>query len=106
MYARVAMYHGADAAGIDQMLAGTGEQIGAELESPPEGLEGVREVMLLVDRENGRGLGITLYETEEDLRRGDQELNQMSPSQAGGVRTAVEYYEVGLRRRAADATAD
>jgi len=98
MHARVAMFHGADSAGIDQALDGWKSQIESELESPPEGLEAISEVMVLVDRENGRGLGITLFDTEEGLRRGDQVLNRMSMSQGGGVRTGVEYYEVALRQ--------
>jgi hypothetical protein len=51
---------------------------------------------MLVDRENGRGLGLTFFETEEDMRKGDQALNQMTPGDEGGKRTAVEMYEVGL----------
>lgn len=99
MYARVAMYHGADAAGVDKMLAEGGGQIEATFDSPPAGLEGIRELILLADRESGRGLGITLYESEDDMRRGDEVLERtMSLSQGGGVRTGVEYYEVVLRR--------
>lgn len=98
MYARVAMFHGADSAEIDRSLAGWKGQIEGELTSPPEGLEGIREVMVLVDRENGRALGITMFDTEEDLHRGDKVLSRMSMSQGGGVRTGVEYYEVALRQ--------
>lgn len=98
MHARVASYHGADAAGVERLLRETGPQISDQVDSPPEGLDGIREVMLLVDRESGRALVITFFETEEDLRRGDAVLARTPMSQAGGVRTGVERYEVALRR--------
>jgi len=98
MYARLAMFRGVDAAQIDAVIDGMSGAVQADFNAPPEGLEGVREVMLLVDREHGRGLGITLYETEEDMLLGDAVLSRRSPSQAGGVRTGVEQYEVALRR--------
>jgi hypothetical protein len=63
----------------------------------PEGLEGCREVMLLVDREGGTGLGITFFDTEEDLRRGDETLNSLSPEEGSGRRSGVEIYEVAMR---------
>jgi hypothetical protein len=54
---------------------------------------------VLVNRETCNGLGLTLYETEEDLCRGDAALNAMSPpDDAGGERTNVDFYEVALRR--------
>ncbi len=75
------------------------EMIDSTFDSPPEGLEGSKAVWMLVDRENARGLGITLFETEEDLRRGDQALNAMSPAvDAGQSRSSVETYEVAHRR--------
>jgi hypothetical protein len=55
---------------------------------------------MLVDRENARGLGVTLFENEEDLRRGDEALNAMSPAvDAGQRRASVEIYEVMHRRQ-------
>jgi len=101
MFARVAMYHGADAGGIEQILSGTAKDFEARLADPAEGLEGVREFLLLVDRESGRGLGISLFDSEEDLRRGDEQLGRQPLSQAGGVRTGVEYYQVALHHRQA-----
>lgn len=98
MHARVATYHGADAAGIDRLLEETGPKIAGQVDSPPEGLEGIREVVLLVDRDSGRALVITFFETEDDLRRADATLERTPMSQAGGVRTGVERYEVALRR--------
>ena len=66
-------------------------------DTPPEGLEGAREVMLLIDREGGTGLGVVFFETEQDLRRGDEALNAMSPEEGSGRRSGVEMYEVAFR---------
>jgi hypothetical protein len=44
-------------------------------------------------------LGVTLFESEEDLRRGDEALNAMSPAvEAGQRRSSVEIYEVAHHR--------
>jgi hypothetical protein len=50
-------------------------------------------MLMLVDRQTGKGIGVTLFESEEDMRRGDEALNNMSP---GGTerRTSVEFFEV------------
>jgi hypothetical protein len=37
----------------------------------PAGLEGAN-MLMLVDRMSGKGLGITLFESEEAMRRGDR----------------------------------
>jgi hypothetical protein len=47
---------------------------------------------MLINRETGKGLGVTLFEDEESMRRGDEALNAMAG--AGGGRTGVEFYEV------------
>ena len=54
---------------------------------------------MLIDREHGRGLGISLYETEEDMQRGNEALNQMSPPAQGGRRTDVALYEIALHKQ-------
>jgi hypothetical protein len=63
-------------------------------ETPP-GLEGAK-MLMLVNRETGKGLGVTLFESEEEMRRGDEELNSMNP---GGTerRTSVEFFEVPVQ---------
>jgi hypothetical protein len=100
MYARIASFEG-DTDRIEQSVEAVKAQVEANWESPPEGLERAKETWMLVDRENGKGLGITLYETEEDRRRGDEALNAMSPSvpDEAGRRTGVSFYEVALRKR-------
>jgi hypothetical protein len=99
MYARIARFEGGDTSQMDAVIDGARQMIDSTFDSPPEGLEGSKAVWMLVDRENARGLGITLFETEEDLRRGDEALNAMSPPvDAGQRRSNVEIYEVAHRR--------
>jgi hypothetical protein len=100
MHARIAAFKG-EPAMADRAIEAIRGQVEAQWESPPEGLESVKELLVLVDREGGNGLGITLYETEEDLRRGDEALNAMSPSdpEAAGRRTDVTIYEVVLHKQ-------
>ena len=56
----------------------------------------VKRAMMLVDRENGRGAGLIFCESEEDLRRVDEAMNQMNPPSGGGTRSSVEMYEVAV----------
>ena len=79
----------------DRAMEAIRGQVEAQWESPPEGLENAKELFVLIDREGGKGVGITLYEeTEDDLRRGDEALNAMSPAdpEATGRRTDVSVY--------------
>ena len=96
MYARVAKWEGAEA----EQIRAAAQGISADAASgPPEGLP-AKGLMLLVDPEGGRALGITLFATEEDLRQGDATLDAMSPPGEGmGKRTAVETYEVAADLR-------
>ena len=74
MYARVARWEGASAEALDQVAAGIREDAES---GPPEGLP-AKKLLLLQDREGGRSMAITLFETEDDYRRGDETLNSMS----------------------------
>jgi hypothetical protein len=58
----------------------------------PPGLEGAK-MLMLINRETGKGLGVTLFGSEDAMRRGDEALNAMNPG-SGERRTSVEFYEV------------
>ena len=92
MYARIATFE-SDPAKVDEAI----EMVRGEVESgdTPAGLEGAK-MMMLVDRETGRGLGVTLFESEEAMRRGDEALNAMSPG-SSERRTSVQFYEVPVQ---------
>jgi hypothetical protein len=96
-YVRIAMFEGVGPARLDEAIEENRRQIEAALASPPEGLEGVKEVWMLVDREAGRSIDFTLFETESGLRSGDEALSAMSPSDAEGRRATVGLYEVAFR---------
>jgi hypothetical protein len=92
MYARIATFE-SDPARIDDAI----ELVRSEVESgnTPEGLEGAK-MMMLVNRETGKGLGVTIFESEDAMRRGDEALNAMNPG-ATEQRTSVEFYEVPVQ---------
>ena len=88
MYARVATFE-SDPADVDQAIEMVRKEVAGDT---PPGLEGAK-MMMLIDRKTGKGVGITLFDSEEAMRRGDEALNAMSP---GGTerRTSVEFFEV------------
>jgi hypothetical protein len=92
VYARVATFE-SDPARVDEAI----ELVRGEVESgqTPEGLEGAK-MLMLIDRKTGRGLGVTLFDSEEAMRRGDEALNAMSPG-ATERRVSVEFYEVPVQ---------
>jgi hypothetical protein len=102
MYARVARFEGGEVEALRRSAKEVNEMAA---EGPPPGVPAVGYLML-IDPESGRSLGIGLFETEEDLRKGDAALNEMSPSGPDvGTRTSVEIYEVGADLRMPASTA-
>jgi hypothetical protein len=89
MYARIATFE-SDPGRIDEAI----QMVRSEVESAdtPAGLEGAR-MLMLVNRETGKGLGITLFDDEAAMRRGDAALNEMSPGSTER-RSSVEFFEV------------
>jgi len=92
MYARVATFD-SDPTKVDDAIS----MVRSEVESgdTPAGLEGAK-MLMLVNRESGKGIGITLFESEEAMRRGDEALNAMNPG-SSERRTSVEFYEVPVQ---------
>jgi hypothetical protein len=96
MYARVARWEGGSA---DQIGRATDEIRSRTSEGPPEGVP-AKGFLLLTDPENGRVLAVALFETEADMRTGDEALNAMNPPGDGmGRRVSVEMYEVAADER-------
>ncbi len=89
MYVRVATFNMSE--GLDETIAQVKSDV--ENDNRPPGLEDAKGMMMLVDRDSGKSIGITMFETEEALKRGDEALNAMSPS-GGGSRSSVEFYEM------------
>jgi hypothetical protein len=91
VYARIATFE-SDPSQVDAAIEMVRKEVAGDT---PPGLEGSR-MLMLVNRESGKGVGITIFESESAMRRGDEALNAMSPG-ASERRTSVEFYEVPVQ---------
>jgi hypothetical protein len=106
MYARIAHFTGIAPGRIDEQVAEMKRQSEAARagdvpdDMTPEVktlMDTVTRFLYVVDREQGTGVGISFSETEEDMRRADAAMNEMSPGDEDGRRTGpAEIYEVVL----------
>ena len=97
MYARVARWEGGEAEGL---RASADEMAERAPSGPPEGVP-AKGFLMLVDPDGGKSVAISLFETEEDMRKGDETLNAMNPQRDDvGTRASVEMYEVAVDIRA------
>jgi hypothetical protein len=96
MWVRVARFEGGTADGLDAEMAQSKQHLAdARTGGLPAGLEGVKRVLEGINRADGTGIALVFCETQEDLLRADQALNEMSPSsEAAGRRVSVGMYEV------------
>jgi hypothetical protein len=97
MYVRIARFESGDR-NWDEFAIDVRETIRSGGHGTPfeAASDAIKRMMLLVDRESGRGANLILCETEEDMRRTDTALNQITPAGGRGARTSVEIYEVLL----------
>jgi hypothetical protein len=95
MYARVATFEGSDPGRARQ---GVEEIKRRAAGRPPEGVPAVG-FLLLHKTEDAKVLSITLFETEEELRQGDEALNAMDPPVSADPdrRRSVEVYDVAVK---------
>lgn len=97
MYARVATFEGEQA-----QMKQVAETIRKQSESgPPEGVP-AKEFLLLAGQDSGRMLAIAFFESEDDLRKGDEALNAMTPppgAEGMGRRTGVEMFQVAVHAK-------
>jgi hypothetical protein len=89
VYVRVATFE--QGSGLDEAIDQVKNDV--ETDNRPPGLEDAKGMMMLVNRDTGKSLGIVIFETEEALKRGDEALNAMTPG-GEGTRTNVEFYEM------------
>ena len=91
MFARVSTYRADDA---DKLLQGF-----ASVTDPLEQMDGFAYAQFLVDRASGKGMSITVWESEQALidsvAKAD-ELRRQGTETGGGSIESVEHYEVGL----------
>jgi heme-degrading monooxygenase HmoA len=90
MFARVSTYRGDG----DRLLQGF-----ADVTGPLEAIDGFSRAYFMVDRENGKGMSITVWESEEALNasaaRAD-ELRSQGAEAGGATIESVEHYEIGM----------
>ncbi len=95
MHARVSIFEGGNPDQIDEMLRQVREQV---LPSAKQ-MDGFKGLIALGDRQSGKTLGITFWESEEAMRASEEAANQLRQESAealGEQIAGVERYEVGL----------
>jgi|GEM_PF-3704150 predicted NUDIX family NTP pyrophosphohydrolase len=93
-YARVVTFDADDAA-LDALLNEINSADGL-----PEGVPAKR-ITVLADRTAGKVVVAVRFNSEEDLRKGSEAFEAMSPPDAGSMRrVSVDSYEVVLERQA------
>jgi heme-degrading monooxygenase HmoA len=89
MYARVAAFENRDMTGADELTAKVKER--------RDVVPGAQGFLMLIDRDNGTALGITLFGTEQAIRDAEPAFEQMAetiPAEQRGRRVSVDAYEV------------
>ena len=95
MHARMSIFEGS-ADMIDESLRQTREVI---LPQAKEGDPGFKGIIALTDRQSGKMVGITFWESEEAMRATEEGANRQREESAeagGGTVASVQRYEVGL----------
>jgi hypothetical protein len=93
-YARVATFD-ADEAALNALLNNIKSDDG-----PPEGVPATR-ITVLADRSAGKVVVALRFGSEEDLRKGSETLDAMTPPPGGSMRRlSVDSYEVVLEQQA------
>jgi hypothetical protein len=62
-------------------------------EGPPPGVPAKR-IQMLVDEDQGTAVVTVFFETEEEMRRGGEVLDQMDAGETPGTRVSVDHCEV------------
>lgn len=91
MFARVSTYQGTPES-VAQSLTRT-----TDIVERVEKLAGLKGVYYLVDRDSGKSMSITLWETESDLQTSVEAANQIRSQEAAtddAEILAVEHFEV------------
>jgi len=94
MFARVSTYTGTSDE-IDEAIRQVRENTLAKLKQ----LEGYKGAYLLVDRQNGKSLAVTLWESEEAMYTSEEAANSLRSAVADALGTqmvGVERYEVAV----------
>lgn len=91
MFARVGTWQGSPDA-LERWISRAREQVKPSVQQDP----GLKAAYWLVDHEGGKGLIITIWESEEAMRASEQSRaqRQTTTSAATGARVTTDRYEV------------
>jgi hypothetical protein len=94
MHARVAAFENRDMSRADELIGIVRERARSGQDFPE-----AKRLLMLIDRDRGTSLGITLFATEEALRASEPTFERMGdeiPEELRGRRTSVEIFEVAI----------
>jgi heme-degrading monooxygenase HmoA len=94
VFARVSTYTGTSDQ-VDEAI----RQVRENILSTTEQLEGYKGAYFLVDRQNGKSLTVTFWESEEAMRTSEEATNSLRSKVADALGTqmvGVERYEVAV----------
>ena len=92
MYARVTVVQGSPEK-IEQGI----DSFNTQVLPTAKGVDGYKAAFLLVDRETGKGIGITMWDSEDARRRGGEAVDAVRKATIeamGGTVPPVEEFEV------------
>ncbi len=92
MHARVSFYQLPPGGDVDAAVGGFDQATDAVQQ-----LDGHQGLMLLVDRDSGKAITLTLWDSEDTLRSSSEQANTLRERAAGAgglTIQAVEHYEV------------
>lgn len=98
MYARMAFFEDHDPAQIDELIRRLEERSRHHAEVLPES----KAFLAFVDREAGKSIGITFFDTREAMEASEEALASFPRTYAEslkGRRVGLEVYEVGVADR-------
>jgi galactokinase len=94
MYARVVRFSDV----VPERMAELRQRIEAS-DGPPPGVAAKR-MQMLVDEDQRTALAILFFETEDEMRKGGEVLDQMDAAETPGTRVSVDLCEVSLEMEA------
>lgn len=90
-FARVSSYQGSDAEGLVEGFRSVTESL--------EQIDGFSHAYFMVDRQSGKGLSVTIWDSEEALNASVQqaeELRRRGTQPSGTEIQSVQHYEIAL----------
>jgi hypothetical protein len=92
MYARVVRFTDVDPERIAGIEADVDKREGPPADVPSKG------VKMLFDEAQSTAVAVIFFETEEDMRKGSEALDQMDTGETPGTRASVDLCEVKFER--------